>query len=94
MNGKKTVSNVDAYDSKDVAAPTVAPKSSSSPVTAPETTDPSDGVGGGRDGGGSAKRKASKADEDKLTIKRKSEGVKGYKTKKAKNPMAIKKEKS
>ena len=98
VNGGKTVSNTDAYDSKDVAAPTpTAPVStgkSSAPVTAPETTDPSDGVGGGRDGGGSAKRKASKADEDKLTIKRKSEGVKGYKTKKAKNPMAIKKEKS
>ena len=90
VNGNKTVKNEDAYDSKDVAAPIAAPTKSSSPVTAPETTDPSDGVGGGRDGGGSAKRKASKANEDNLSVKRRAEGVKGYKREKSANPMAIK----
>lgn len=95
--------NSDVYSSKDVAAPApAAPVStsgsgSSAPVTAPETIDPADGVGGGRDGGGTARRKQSKTSEDKVTVKRKAEGVKNYKTAKvnapkkgAKNPMAIK----
>lgn len=95
--------NSDVYSSKDVAAPapaapvTTSGSGSSAPVTAPETIDPSDGVGGGRDGGASARRKKSKTSEDKVTVKRKAEGVKNYKTAKvnvpktgAKNPMAIK----
>ena len=90
VNGKKTVSNADAYNSKDVATPPPATVKSSPSVVAPETTDPSDGVGGGRDGGGSARRKASKANEDNLAVKRKAVGVKSYKRNKAANPMTIK----
>jgi len=93
--------NADVYDSKDVAAPvkaapiTTADNRSTAPVTAPEVIDPSDGVGGGRDGGGSAKRKQSKTSEDKVEVKRKAKGVSAYKTAMAnkkgnQNPMAIK----
>ena len=94
VDGKKTVSNTDAYDSKDVATPPKAPTVTNDPVSAPEVTEPEKGVGGGRDGGASAKRKASSADEDKLKIKRKAQGVKGYKRDTNANPMAIKREKS
>ena len=97
VNGNKTVSNADTYNSTDVASPPktspVTPTTSTgtpTPVTAPKTIKPQDGVGGGRDGGDSGKSKASKADEDKLKIKRKAEGVKGYKRKKSSNPMTIK----
>lgn len=96
VNGGKTRSNADVYDSKDVAAPkTTAPVStgSSAPVTAPERIDPTDGVGGGRDGGGSARRKASKTSEDNVQVKRAAEGVDKYKKKRTvaakANPMAI-----
>ena len=94
VNGNATKSNEDVYSSTPVTAPVAPVTSSPAPVTAPETIAPADGVGGGggRDGGASAKRKASKTNEDKLKIKRKSEGVKGYKT--SKNPMSIKREKS
>jgi hypothetical protein len=95
VNGGTTRSNADVYDSKDVAAPKPVSTGSSSPVTAPELIDPADGVGGGRDGGGSAKRKASKTQEDNIAIKRSAEGVDGYKRKRpaksAANPMAIRK---
>lgn len=93
VDGKKTVSNADTYNSTDVASPTTATITStgtSSPVTAPKTIKSQDGIGGGRDGGASGKSKASKADEDKLKIKRKARGVKGYKRNKTSNPMTIK----
>ncbi len=92
--------NSEVYSSKDVATPPpMAPVSSGSnaPVTAPELIDPADGVGGGRDGGGSAKRKASKTQEDNIAITRAAEGVDGYKRKRsdkskaAENPMSIRK---
>lgn len=103
VNGGKTRPNSDVYGSKDVAAPKPTEPvgtGSSAPVTAPDRIDPTDGVGGGRDGGGSAKRKASQTQEDNIAIKRAAEGVDGYKRKrvaknataKAKaNPMAIRK---
>jgi hypothetical protein len=62
---------------------------SSSPVTAPKTIDPADGVGGGRDGGKARKSKASKTDEDKIAIKRKSLGISRYQ--KSNNSLAINK---
>lgn len=63
-----------------VTAPTTSDNSpQSAPVTAPETTDPRDGVGGGRDGGGSARRKASKTQEDNVSVRRKSLGIENYK---------------
>lgn len=97
VNGGATRSNEAVYGSKDVAGPTqsapVQGGGSSAPVTAPERIDAADGVGGGRDGGGSARRKASKTSEDNVQIKRAAEGVDRYKTAKSKakkaNPMAI-----
>jgi hypothetical protein len=83
VNGGKTVSNTQAYNSKDVAGPTkqapVQSGGSSAPVTAPEKISPEDGVGGGRDGGGSAKRKASNVNEDNIVVKRQAQGVDKYK---------------
>ena len=104
VNGNPTRSNTDVYNSQDVAAPkATAPVSgggSSAPVTAPERLDETSGVGGGRDGGASSKRKAGKTQEDKVTVERKAKGVGDYKqrgqmTASAKkssrkaNPMAI-----
>lgn len=83
VNGGATRSNTSVYNSKDVAGPVkqapVQSGSSSAPVTAPEMINPQDGVGGGRDGGGSAKRKASSVNEDNIRVKRQAEGVKQYK---------------
>ena len=92
--------NSQVYNDKDVMTANsaiTAPSSdsgASKPVAAPERLDETSGVGGGRDGGGSAKRKASKTSEDKVTVDRKAEGVGKYKsakTAKKNNPMAIKK---
>lgn len=63
-----------------VTAPSAPAEIKSDPVTAPETTPPESGVGGGRDGGGSAKRDASKAQEDNIAVRRQAEGVSGYKS--------------
>lgn len=87
-----TAAKVDAYNAVTAPAPDRAPDTA--PVTSPEPTDPRDGVGGGRDGGGSAKRSASKTVEDKITVRRKAEGVDRYKVRKdangaPQNPMAI-----
>lgn len=103
--------NKEVYSSTDVRAPTTtAPvtggdSGSSAPVTAPETIDPKDGVGGGRDGGKARKSKASKTSEDKIAVRRKATGVGRYQTgpsgPKARgnsaaqaNPMAISKRKA
>ena len=110
-SGGKT--NSEVYDSTDVRAPTTKTPvttgggggGSSAPVTAPETIDPKDGVGGGRDGGKARKSKASKTNEDKIAVKRKAAGVGRYQTgpsgPKARgksaakaNPMAISKRKA
>jgi len=104
--------NQEVYSSTDVRAPTTTTPvttggggGSSAPVTAPETIDPKDGVGGGRDGGKARKSKASKTSEDKIAVKRKATGVGRYQTgpsgPKARgksaakaNPMAISKRKA
>ena len=108
---QQSAKEVATYNDSVTAPTTTAPVTSggsSAPVTAPEVIDPKDGVGGGRDGGASGKSKAGKADEGKLNIKRKAEGVDQYKNKKTekgkvgtvagkakvKNPMAIKRGKS
>ena len=91
--------NREVYDSTDVRAPTTATPvttgdgGSSAPVTAPQTIDPKDGVGGGRDGGKARKSKASKTNEDKIAVKRKSMGISRYQTVRS-NPMAINKRKA
>ena len=96
-SGGKT--NSEVYDSTDVRAPTTkAPVTtgdggSSAPVIAPQTIDPKDGVGGGRDGGKARKSKASKTSEDKIAVKRKSMGISRYQTARS-NPMAINKRKA
>ena len=98
-SGGKT--NSEVYDTTDVRAPTTtAPVTtggggggSSAPVTAPQTIDPKDGVGGGRDGGKARKSKASKTSEDKIAVKRKSMGISRYQTARS-NPMAINKRKA
>jgi len=97
-SGGKT--NSEVYDSTDVRAPTTtAPVTtgggggSSAPVTAPQTIDAKDGVGGGRDGGKARKSKASKTNEDKIAVKRKSMGISRYQTARS-NPMAINKRKA
>ena len=96
-SGGKT--NSEVYDSTDVRAPTTAAPvttgdgGSSAPVTAPQTIDPKDGVGGGRDGGKARKSKASKTNEDKIAVKRKSMGISRYQTARS-NPMAINKRKA
>ena len=72
---------------------TVGGGGSSAPVTAPQTIDPKDGVGGGRDGGKARKSKASKTSEDKIAVKRKSMGISRYQTARS-NPMAINKRKA
>lgn len=99
-SGGKT--NSEVYDTTDVRAPTTtAPVTtgggggggSSAPVTAPQTIDPKDGVGGGRDGGKARKSKASKTNEDKIAVKRKSMGISRYQTARS-NPMAINKRKA
>lgn len=96
-SGGKT--NREVYDSTDVRAPTTAAPvttgggGSSAPVTAPQTIDPKDGVGGGRDGVKARKSKASKTDEDKIAVKRKSMGISRYQTSRS-NPMAINKRKA
>lgn len=102
VDGKKTVSNADAYDpvgsTPNKTSPVATP--SSDPVVAPETIAPQDGVGGGRDGGASAKRNKSKVSEDNLKVSRSAEGVDRYKRKQSmaiktagenrrKNPLAI-----
>ena len=80
------------------SAPVTAPSTDdntpqSAPVTAPTQSDPRDGVGGGRDGGGSARRKASDAKEDNVSVRRQSLGIENYKREKPArsraNPMAI-----
>ena len=81
-NGGKTIGGRDY--SNPTSDPVTAPTTDDStprtdPVQAPETTDPRDGVGGGRDGGGSARRKASKTQEDNVSVRRKAEGVERYK---------------
>jgi len=97
-SGGKT--NSEVYDTTDVRAPTTtAPVTtgggggSSAPVTAPQTIDAKDGVGGGRDGGKARKSKASKTNEDKIAVKRKSMGISRYQTARS-NPMAINKRKA
>ena len=95
-SGGKT--NREVYDSTDVRAPTTTTTvtnggGSSAPVTAPETIAPKDGVGGGRDGGKARKSKASKTNEDKIAVKRKSMGISRYQTVRS-NPMAINKRKA
>ena len=98
-SGGKT--NSEVYDSTDVRSPsTTTPVitgdgggGSSAPVTAPETIAPKDGVGGGRDGGKARKSKASKTNEDKIAVKRKSMGISRYQTVRS-NPMAINKRKA
>lgn len=78
-----TKPNSQVYNNVDVASPTkqapVQSGGSSAPVTAPEKISPQDGVGGGRDGGGSAKRKASNVNEDNIRVKRQAQGVDKYK---------------
>jgi hypothetical protein len=91
-SGGKT--NKEVYNDTDVRSTkttttTTTGGGSSSPVTAPKTIDPKDGVGGGRDGGKARKSKASKADEDKIAIKRKSLGIGRYR--KSNNSLAINK---
>ena len=91
-SGGKT--NKEVYDSTDVRSTATTTTTdtgggSSSPVTAPKTIDPKDGVGGGRDGGKARKSKASKTDEDKIAIKRKSLGISRYQ--KSNNSLAINK---
>ena len=97
-SGGKT--NQEVYDSTDVRAPVTTATvttggggGSSAPVTAPQTIDPKDGVGGGRDGGKARKSKASKTNEDKIAVKRKSMGISRYQTARS-NPMAINKRKA
>lgn len=80
--GGKT--NEQVYDKTDVATPTNTTtintdSGSSTPVTAPEKIDPRSGVGGGRDGGKASRLKASKTEEDKIALQRKSRGVSRYK---------------
>lgn len=80
--GGKT--NEEVYDKTDVATPTNTTtintdSGSSTPVTAPEKIDPRSGVGGGRDGGKASRLKASKTEEDKIALQRKSRGVSRYK---------------
>lgn len=97
ISGGKT--NREVYGSTDVRAPTTTTTTvtngggSSAPVTAPETITPKDGVGGGRDGGAARKSKASKTNEDKIAVKRKSMGISRYQTVSS-NPMAINKRKA
>lgn len=84
VDGKKTKPNTEVYDPVGSTPNKKNPVSgttggSSDPVTAPEKISPQDGVGGGRDGGGSAKRKASKVEEDNLKVKRQAQGVDKYK---------------
>jgi hypothetical protein len=83
VGGRK---NSEVYDTRDVATPTYRPPvtttgggGSSAPVTAPEKIDPRSGVGGGRDGGKASRLKASKTEEDKIALQRKSRGVSRYK---------------
>lgn len=95
-SGGKT--NREVYNSTDVRAPTTTTTvtnggGSSAPVTAPETIAAKDGVGGGRDGGKARKSKASKTNEDKIAVKRKSMGISRYQTVSS-NPMAINKRKA
>ena len=96
-SGGKT--NREVYDSTDVRAPITTTTTvtngggSSAPVTAPETIAPKDGVGGGRDGVAARKSKASKTNEDKIAVKRKSMGISRYQTVSS-NPMAINKRKA
>ena len=92
VNGGKTRSNSEVYDSKDVATPAKTSPvsgSSSSPVTAPEKVEPENGVGGGRDGGKGRKSKASKTVEDNVALKRNAKGVDRYRTARSGNSMSI-----
>ncbi|WOZ55653.1 hypothetical protein CRP118_gp22 [Roseobacter phage CRP-118] len=81
--GGKT--NAEVYDTKDVATPSNTGTvntggGSSTPVTAPEKINPKDGVGGGRDGGKASRLKASKTEEDKISLRRKATGTSQYRT--------------
>lgn len=81
--GGKT--NAEVYDTTDVATPSNTGTvntggGSSTPVTAPEKINPKDGVGGGRDGGKASSLKASKTEEDKISLRRKATGTSQYRT--------------
>ena len=92
VNGGKTRSNSDVYNSKDVAAPNKTspePDSSNNSVTAPKKIEPENGVGGGRDGGNGRKSKASKTVEDNVALKRNARGVERYRTARSGNSMSI-----
>lgn len=79
-NVGKTIGGKDYSSTASVTAPAPTSAPDTSPVTAPETVDPRNGVGGGRDGGGTAKRNASQAQEDNVAVKRQAAGVDSYKS--------------